>query len=427
VSVNTGLAPIGRVDWGSHFCHFYRDEADMAETLVPYFKAGLESNEACLWVTAAPFTKEAALAQLRTYFSDIDTRIAAGQLVVLEHSEWYERVGRRSRADVVGMWVEAKNKALHHGYGGLRLSGNTAFLRQEDWDDFNDYENAVRTAFGSEQILALCSYQADRWDAGVVLDIVQTHDFALARRRGTWEIIESASVKKTKEALLALNAELERRVGERTESLRQTLSQQKMLTAELSHRVKNSFASVQAIVDQTLRRAASAADARVNVAGRLRAMARAHDQLAAGDWSGVSLRQAAETAATAFGHKVRIEVREDVLTPRAALGLSLVFHELMTNAVKYGALRSEHGSVTLRAQATPEGQFIITWSEQGGPAVDVPTHEGFGTRLMRELITHDLHGECELAFDPAGVRFVLRAPAHAILARGPECGHGCTH
>ena len=135
-NVETGLQPIGQVDWGAHFCHFYRNEQDLVETLVPYFKTGLEANESCLWVTAEPLGKAAALAHLRVYFGDIDERIAGGQLAVYDHTEWYERVA--GRKDVVGLWVEAKNAAMLRGYRGLRLSGNTAFLRKQEWDDFSD-------------------------------------------------------------------------------------------------------------------------------------------------------------------------------------------------------------------------------------------------------------------------------------------------
>lgn len=425
MSVDSGLQPIGLVEWGTHFCHFFRDEADMAETLVPYFKAGLSANEACLWVTAAPFSKEAALGHLRVYFDDIDTRIAAGQLTVFDHTEWYERVA--GRTDVVGLWVEAKERAMREGYRGLRLSGNTAFLRNEDWSDFTDYETAVRAAFGDQEILALCSYQADRWDADAVLDVVQNHDFALARRRGAWEIVESASVKKTKDALISLNAELENRVHERTQAVRDSLAQQKLMTAELSHRVKNTIATVQSIVDQTLRRATSTSEARKSVSGRLSALGRAHDHLAAGDWTGVSLRDVAKGAAAAFGTQIQVDISDRILKPRAALDLTLVLHELMTNATKYGALTSPVGVVSLRTVQTSSAEMTLVWTERGGPSVTAPSGKGgFGSRLINQLIQHDLRGECEFAYRPEGLTFTMRAPLSELVV-STSCEHGCTH
>jgi two-component sensor histidine kinase len=405
MSVDTGLLPVGRVEWGTHFCHFYRDQADVAEILVPYFKTGLDSNDACLWVTAEPFPKEAALAHLRVYFDDLDARIDSGQLTVLDHAEWYGHPGRAC-SEVVSAWAEARNKALDRSHAGLRLSGDTAFLRTEQWDDFADYETAVRSAFAGQQVLSLCSYQMDRWDAHAILDVVKTHDFALARRRNGWEAIESASAKRAKAAL----------------------AQQQLLTAELSHRVKNSIAIVQSLVDQSLRRASTPAEGRASVSGRLAALAHAYEQLAAGDWTGASLRDVVKAVAAAFGTKVQLEIGNETLTARAALDLSLIFHELMTNAVKYGSLDSEHGSVSIRcSHASANDRYTIVWTERGGPAVHAPARTGFGTKLAEHLIAHDLRGECEFAFEPDGLRCTMIVPAKELVVRSAACMHGCAH
>lgn len=406
MSVDTGLQPIGRVEWGTHFCHFYRDQADMADTLVPYFKTGLETNDACLWVTAEPFSKEAALAYLRVYFDDLDTRINQGQLSVLDHTEWYERVGRASVPEVVRTWLDAKNQAMDRGYAGLRLTGNTAFLRTQDWDDFNDYETAVHDAFGGQRILALCSYQTDRWDSNATLDVVQTHDFAFARRRGRWEVIESAAAKRSKAAL----------------------ARQELLAAELSHRVKNSLASVQSLVNQSLRNARSPAEAMETVSGRLAALSHAHEQLATGDWTSSSLLDIAKLVVAAFGNRVQIDIGGEMLTARAALDVSLVLHELMTNAVKYGSLRSERGTVTIRSsRPSADAPCTLTWSERGGPAAEPPARKGFGTFLAEQLIKHDLRGKCEFAFEAEGLRCTLIIPAEQLLVRSGTCMHGCGH
>jgi two-component sensor histidine kinase len=217
-------------------------------------------------------------------------------------------------------------------------------------------------------------------------------------------------------------------VSERTIELSDALSQQQLLTAELSHRVKNSIASVQSLVDQTLRRASSPSEARATVSGRLTALARAHDQLAAGKWVGASLRDIVKAAAATFGTKVHIDISDEILTARAALDLSLVFHELMTNAVKYGALQSEQGSISIRSLRSTTGEaFTIIWTERGGPTVQVPTRKGFGTRLARDLLTHDLRGECEFSFEPQGLKCTMRVPVKDLIARGHVCIHGCAH
>lgn len=91
---DTGIGPIGH---GSHFCHFYKLAEDLAATLVPYFKTGLENNESCIWVTAVPFPKERALAALNTHVSQLERRMESGQLAVFSHLEWYERHRGASR------------------------------------------------------------------------------------------------------------------------------------------------------------------------------------------------------------------------------------------------------------------------------------------------------------------------------------------
>jgi two-component sensor histidine kinase len=264
----------------------------------------------------------------------------------------------------------------------------------------------VHEVFGGQQILALCSYQADRWDSNATLDVVRTHDFALARPRGSWEVIESAAAKRS----------------------RASLARQQVLAAELSHRVKNSIASVQSLVNQSLRSARSPAEAMESVSGRLTALAQAHEQLAMGEWTSSSLREIVTAVVGIFGTKVQIDIATEMLTARAALDLALVLHELMTNAVKYGSLRSEHGTVTVRSsRPSPDGPCTLVWSERGGPVAEPPTRKGFGTALAEQLIRHDLRGECEFAFEPEGLRCTMVIPADQLVVRGGSCVHGCGH
>lgn len=426
MDADTGIAAIGEVGWGTHVCHFYRTAEDLEETLVPFFKAGLESNEACLWVTAPPFGKERAYAALNAAVDDLGRRAARGQLAILDVEEWYARAGGSARG-VAEAWLEAKARALSGGFRGLRLTGNTAFLKPREWDDFLEYERALRDAFRSQELVALCSYDSALCDADQVLDVVQAHDFALARRRGEWEVVESAALKRSKEALVRLNGELERRIGARTRELSEALAHQQLLTGELSHRVKNTIASVQVLVDQTLRRHSSLEQARAAVAGRLAAFGHVHDRLAATDWKGVDLREVLSTVLAPYLDRVRMEGDEAMLRPRAALDLALVLHELTTNAVKYGALGSGGGEVAIAATPRPDAgaPFELSWQETGGPPVEPPAAEGFGLQLIRRLLAHDLRGGCTLDYAPAGFACRLEAPAEEVLVQAAGCGaHG---
>jgi len=200
--VDSGIEAVGAVQWGAHFCQFYETADDLVDTLVPFFKAGLDNNERCMWVTANPLCAIEATDALRNAVPDLDRRLKRGQIEIVDHDRWYKTQNGKAGVDeVIAGWMRRKDEALTQGYGGFRLTGNTYFLEARDWDDFAEYEEKVNACFCNERIVALCSYCTLRCDAGGAMDVVQNHEFALARRRGAWAMIESASVKRAKEAL----------------------------------------------------------------------------------------------------------------------------------------------------------------------------------------------------------------------------------
>ncbi len=98
-------------------------------------------------------------------------------------------------------WVDKLQGALDRGFEGLRLTGNTFWLEDEDWDDFTAYEEAVNRVIGQYRMLALCTYSLDRCGAPEIMDVVSNHRFALLKRAGRWQIIESSEQRKTEAAL----------------------------------------------------------------------------------------------------------------------------------------------------------------------------------------------------------------------------------
>ncbi len=196
----TGLSVVGDVPWGTHFCQFYRKKEDLLDILVPYFKAGLENNEYCMWVTAEPLNVNDAKRGLSKAVPDLDQRIAKGQIWILPHTNWYLKGGDFDQNRVLGGWVRMHDEALKNGYAGLRLTGNTFWLEKKDWKSFRDYEAVVNNVLGKYKILALCTYSLDKCDADKILDVLANHEFALARREGNWEIIESAAHQQLKQA-----------------------------------------------------------------------------------------------------------------------------------------------------------------------------------------------------------------------------------
>jgi hypothetical protein len=192
-STRRSLGVDGLFQRGDHVCHFYHSADELCEVLVPYFKAGLERNERCFWVTAHPYGKDRAASEMRVAMSDFDRRTAAGQIQIVDQDEWYGKLGALSTAEKVQCWLSQKEEALALGYAGLRGSGNTSFLDEGSWDDFLIYERAVDDAFRDRRILALCSYPISLCSADAMLDVTRCHGHGLARRDGHWDLIEVRS------------------------------------------------------------------------------------------------------------------------------------------------------------------------------------------------------------------------------------------
>jgi len=178
---------------------------------------------------------------------------------------------------------------------------------------------------------------------------------------------------------------------------------QRLLLNELNHRVKNTLATVQSIVLQTLRGAIDLKSARLDINARIVSLAGAHDLLTDRNWSGADLRDlVARTMAPFAADQMILDGPSLDVSPKQALALSLALHELATNAAKYGALSRPGGRVELRWKAQ-SGQLILNWRESGGPPVVAPSRRGFGSRLLEDGLFSDLDGHTRLDFVAAGV------------------------
>lgn len=185
----------------------------------------------------------------------------------------------------------------------------------------------------------------------------------------------------------------------------------RLLIAELNHRVKNTLAIVQSIAHQTFRPDLPPEAALQAFEGRLLALSGAHNLLTKTNWESASLVQIAKDALTAQGAnetRFGLDGPPVQLPPRQALGLALAFHELTTNAVKYGALSVPSGRIDLR-WARNGDRFLLQWMESGGPPVASPARRGFGSRLLERSLALDLEGRVRLEFPPEGVRCIIDA------------------
>ena len=197
----SGLDIIGDVPWGTHFCQFYQDKQDLVDTLVPYFAAGLAHREFCMWVTSAPLQVEEAKAAMRAAVPTLDDFIERGQIKFLDYSDWYVLNGRFDAERVLRAWVEELDAALARGFEGLRLSGNTFWLEQSTWSDFTQYEAQIDHVIGRYPMLAMCTYSLARCGAIEIMDVMSNHAFALIKRGGAWQVIESAERRKIEASL----------------------------------------------------------------------------------------------------------------------------------------------------------------------------------------------------------------------------------
>ena len=208
---------------------------------------------------------------------------------------------------------------------------------------------------------------------------------------------------------------------DRTEA-RAEVERRELLMAEMNHRIKNTFSTVQAVAAQTQRHVASAAEFEAAFGARLRVLARSHDVLIRGDWHDAPLREVIESALEAYGdepERIAVEGASVVLTANLVVTVSLAFHELATNAVKYGALSVPAGRVDVSwiIMSLRKGMnwVSIVWRERGGPAVEPPQRRGFGSQLLERGMPAG--GTVTLDFQPNGLECRICLPLGGALAR----------
>lgn len=181
---------------------------------------------------------------------------------------------------------------------------------------------------------------------------------------------------------------------------------QKLMIDELNHRVKNTLATVQSIAMQTARSHDDPRAFAQSFQARLLALSHTHDLLTRSHWEGADLRDVLRHETEAHGsHRVSLSGPPLPLTPAAALSLGMIFHELATNAAKYGALSAADGRVHVDWALSHQQsrKLTLTWREIGGPPVQAPTRRGFGARLIERNIRHDLAGSLALDYADSGL------------------------
>jgi PAS domain S-box-containing protein len=190
---------------------------------------------------------------------------------------------------------------------------------------------------------------------------------------------------------------------------------EKMLMAELDHRVKNVLARVAMVATFSRNGSSSVAESFRSLDGRIHSMAAAHALLSQKGWQGVGLEALvrSQLAPYAVDANMTIHGTEVILTAAAIQAMGMVLHELVTNAAKYGALSVPTGRVTVSWELKPNGHaanLVFAWREFGAPRTMVEAKSGYGTRLIRELVPHELGGTVDLEFAAEGVSCRIEFP-----------------
>lgn len=273
---------------------------------------------------------------------------------------------RRELIQVVG-WAGEPAKSVERSEDGLRLSPRKSF---ETWK-----ETVVR--------------QSQAWTES---------DYAMS------------------EALRVTLIEFMLQVTDRAEKQRKASNeQQDLLIAELNHRVRNILNLIVGLVRQCSERAESVPVLAEEISARVRALARAHDQLTSGGWGARSVINMIRVEAGAYlgdrADRVRIVGKDVQIYSDAFSTLALVMHEMITNAAKYGGLSDSSGQVEIQLQHDGTTGLLIDWRESGGPPVREPTRRGFGSTIIERAIPHELGGLAEIRFLPEGIaaRFIVPA------------------
>jgi hypothetical protein len=186
-----GLPGIHRIPYGVHMCHFYRTRQDLASAVAPYIAAGLRSKERCLCILPDPALVDETMRGLRDAGVDVDRDLRRGALEMRDRT-----CGRGANpatpAGAVERWLAKERRALDDGYQGLRIAGNTTFVRPEDWDRHVEYEALFNQRLMGQRIVTLCTYDLSRCAASGVLDVIRNHNCVLDRPDEGWQLLTGA-------------------------------------------------------------------------------------------------------------------------------------------------------------------------------------------------------------------------------------------
>ena len=177
---------------GTHLCQFYQTKRELVDVLVPFFKAGIDHNEFCLWITSDPLSKVEARQAIGEVLPTCDDLLAKGQMKILDHSDWYMRNGVFDMQKSSEAFVEEIKRAMSIGFSGVRVATNLSWLDKKDWQSFTEYEDRADKFVSARPMRVICSYPLDKCGAMEVIDVVRNHHSVIVRQGGKWQLVKSS-------------------------------------------------------------------------------------------------------------------------------------------------------------------------------------------------------------------------------------------
>jgi DNA-binding CsgD family transcriptional regulator len=206
---DSGLAPIGRIPWGTHICMFCETKQDLLDAVISYFVPAQRLNEYCLWVVSDPLTTNEAKQALRKSIPDLARRIDEGGFEIVAAEEWYYENGRFEWHKVLDSWYSRVERARKEGFDGIRACGNPLWRTMEVWRDIAEYERALEGTLAGKPIIMLCTYTTEKSSPEDVLDVAHSHQCVIARRHGNWQFLEAPGNAHAQREIRLLNGDID--------------------------------------------------------------------------------------------------------------------------------------------------------------------------------------------------------------------------
>lgn len=199
-----GSDVFGNVSWGTHVCQFYQTKKDLIDVVVPYFKAGLEKNEFCMWITGKILDRNEIIRTMRRKLPQFEHFLLIGQIEIIPYTKWYLIDDVFDHNRVLNAWMDKLEQALVKGYEGMRVTGDIAPLIEGNWMNLIDYGAKLNDNIGKKRMIVMCTYPLVKCGASEVLGAIHTHQFMLSKQVGKWESFEISVSRKSKNGMQPL-------------------------------------------------------------------------------------------------------------------------------------------------------------------------------------------------------------------------------